>query len=74
MTAQSLLNPLTKRELSMLQLIARGSSNPEIAKDLVLALDTVKLHVYNIFAKLGVKNRMQAVTRARSLGLIADES
>ena len=43
-------------------------------KELVLALDTVKRHVYNIFAKLGVKNRMQAVTRARSLGLIADES
>ena len=72
--AQPLLDPLTKRELGVLQLIARGSSNPEIAKELVLALDTVKRHVYNIFAKLGVKNRMQAVARARSLGLIADES
>jgi LuxR family maltose regulon positive regulatory protein len=74
MTAQPLLDPLTKRELGVLQLIARGSSNPEIAKELVLALDTVKRHVYNIFAKLEVKNRMQAVARARTLGLIADES
>ena len=58
----------------MLQLIARGASNPEIAEKLVLAVETVKRHVYNIFSKLGAKNRIQALTRARALGLIEDES
>ena len=58
----------------MLQLIARGASNPKIAEKLVLAVETVKRHVYNIFSKLGAKNRIQALTRARALGLIEDES
>ena len=69
-----LLDPPTKRELDVLQLIARGASNQEIAEELVFAVDTVKRHVYNIFSKLGVSNRIQALTRARALGLIEDES
>lgn len=73
-TTQPLLDPLSKRELDVLQLIVRGASNPEIAEELVLALDTVKRHVYNIFSKLAVKNRIQAVTRARALGLLSEES
>jgi len=55
-------------------LIARGDSNPEIAGELVLSVDTVKRHVYNIFSKLGVRNRIQAVARARDLGLLSEES
>jgi LuxR family maltose regulon positive regulatory protein len=74
MTVRPLLDPLTKRELDVLQLIARGASNPEIAEKLVLAVETVKRHVYNIFSKLGAKNRIQALARARALGLIEDES
>jgi len=70
--AQPLLNPLSERERDVLPLLARGDSNPEIAEVLVLSVDTVKRHVYNIFSKLGVKNRVQAVTRARALGLLSE--
>ena len=51
-------------------MIAEGRSNQEISALLYLALNTVKRHVYNIFTKLDVKNRTQAVSRARQLGLI----
>ncbi len=74
MTAQPLLDPLSERELEVLHLIARGDSNQEIAQTLVLAIDTVKRHVSNIFSKLGVHTRVQAVARARSFGLLSDES
>ena len=57
----------------MLQLIARGDSNQEIAEGLVITLDTVKRHVTHIFEKLGVHNRVQAVARARALDLLSDE-
>ena len=72
-TAQPLLDPLSKRELEVLRLIGRGASNPEIAQELVLAVDMVKRHVYNIFSKLGVNNRIQALARARALGLLPEE-
>ena len=71
-TAQPLLDPLSERELEVLHLIAQGDSNQEIAETLVLAIDTVKRHVSNIFSKLGVHTRVQAVARARSLGLLSD--
>jgi LuxR family maltose regulon positive regulatory protein len=70
---QSLINPLSERELDVLQLMARGDSNQEIADRLVITLDTVKRHVTHIFEKLGVHNRVQAVARARTLGLLSDE-
>ncbi len=70
---QPLIEPLSERELEVLQLIARGDSNQEIAEVLVIALDTVKRHVTHIFEKLGVHNRVQAVARARALGLLSDE-
>jgi LuxR family maltose regulon positive regulatory protein len=73
-TAQPLLDPLSERELEVLQLIARGDSNPEIAKELVLSVDTVKRHVYNIFSKLGVKKRIKALARAHDLGLLSEKS
>ena len=68
--AQPLLEPLSERELQVLLLMADGASNQEIAQKLVIAYDTVKRHVGHIFAKLGVQNRMQAVRRAKELGLL----
>ena len=70
---QQLVEPLSERELEVLHLLAHGNSNQEIAEVLVIALDTVKRHVTHIFEKLGVHNRVQAVARARALGLLSDE-
>jgi LuxR family maltose regulon positive regulatory protein len=61
---------LSAREVEVLNLIAEGKSNQEISAELYLALNTVKRHAYNIYAKLGVKKRTQAVSIARQLGLI----
>jgi LuxR family transcriptional regulator, maltose regulon positive regulatory protein len=66
-----LLEPLTARELDVLRLLGTGKSNREIAEELVVSLDTVKRHVSNLFDKLGVANRTQAVNKARELGLLA---
>jgi LuxR family maltose regulon positive regulatory protein len=66
-----LIEPLSDRELQVLQLIAEGLTNPEIASRLYLATNTVKAHTRNIYGKLGVHNRTQAVARARSLGLLS---
>jgi len=71
---KGLIEPLSDRELEILELIAQGLSNDEIAGRLYISLSTVKGHTTNIFSKLGVKNRTQAVTWARSLGLIATDS
>lgn len=61
---------LSGREIEVLMLIAEGKSNQEISDQLFLALNTVKRHAYNIYTKLNVKKRTQAVVRARQLGLI----
>ena len=71
--AQPLLDPLSQRELEVLQLVAVGASNREIAMALVVAPGTVKLHVSHILSKLGVKSRTRAILRARDLGLLIDE-
>jgi LuxR family maltose regulon positive regulatory protein len=68
--AQSLTEPLSQRELEVLQLIAEGLSNREISERLFLALITVKGHNRNIFRKLQVRRRTEAVARARKLGLL----
>jgi LuxR family maltose regulon positive regulatory protein len=68
--AQPLIEPLSQRELEVLQLIAQGLSNDEIGKRLFLALDTVKGHNRKIFDKLQVQRRTEAVARARALGLL----
>jgi LuxR family transcriptional regulator, maltose regulon positive regulatory protein len=68
--ADQLIELLSKRELEILQLIGEGCSNQEIADRLVITLHTVKKHSSNIFAKLGVTSRTQAVARARQLGLL----
>jgi LuxR family maltose regulon positive regulatory protein len=65
-----LVVPLTARELEVMGLLAAGRSNPAIAEELVITLDTVKRHVTHILDKLGAANRIQAVTRARELGLL----
>lgn len=65
-----LIEPLTQRELEVLQLIAQGLSNQEISERLFLALDTVKGHNRKIFDKLQVQRRTEAVARARELGLL----
>jgi LuxR family maltose regulon positive regulatory protein len=69
-TVQSLIEPLSQRELEVLQLIAQGLSNHEISNRLFLALDTVKGHNRRIFEKLQVQRRTEAVARARELGLL----
>jgi len=65
-----LVDQLTTRELEVLALLAAGTSNPGIAGQLVVTLDTAKKHVSHILGKLGAANRTEAVTRARQLGLI----
>ena len=65
-----IVEPLSEREMEVLELIAEGLSNPEIASRLFLALNTVKAHTRNIYGKLDVHNRTQAVARARTLGLL----
>ena len=65
---------LTPRQLDVLKLLARGKSNKEIARELVLSTGTVRIHVQNIIAKLGVSDRTGAVVRAIELGLITPES
>ena len=67
---EDLIEPLSKRELEIISLIAAGLSNREIAAALYISLSTVKGHTSNIFGKLCVKNRTEAVARGRSLGLL----
>ncbi|MGE5289849.1 MAG: LuxR C-terminal-related transcriptional regulator [Micromonosporaceae bacterium] len=69
-----LVEPLTARELEVLQLLAAGTPNQAIAQQLVVSLDTVKKHVSHVLGKLGAANRTQAVSRARELGLIPSAS
>jgi predicted ATPase/DNA-binding CsgD family transcriptional regulator/transcriptional regulator with XRE-family HTH domain len=71
--AQPLPDPLSQREMEVLQLLAGGASNQEIATTLVVTPGTVKLHVSHILSKLGVNSRTRAVIHARDLGLLPDE-
>jgi LuxR family maltose regulon positive regulatory protein len=61
---------VTARERSILEFIAKGQSNKEIAKTLGVAPETIKTHVKRIFVKLSAESRAQAVVRAQSLGLL----
>ena len=65
-----LIEPLSQQEFNILQLMAQGHTNPEIARKLVLAVSTVRWYARQIFRKLGVHNRTQAATQARKLNLI----
>jgi len=66
----AMLDPLTPRELEIVRLICAGYSGPEIAEELVLAYNTVRKHISNIYGKLGVRSRTQAIACARDLGLV----
>ncbi len=65
-----LLEPLSDRELEILRLIETGATNREIADKLYIAVSTVKTHINNLYGKLGVSNRVQALARARELSLL----
>ncbi len=67
---EPLIEPLSERELEVLQLVAAGLSNREIAQELYIAVGTVKRHTNHIYGKLGVHSRTQAVARSRELGLL----
>ena len=69
-TAAGLVEPLSPREIEILRLLANGSTNREIANELVLAEGTVKNHVTNILTKLDVSDRTRAAIKARELGLL----
>ena len=68
---KSLVEPLSERELEVLGLIAEGLTNKEIGLRLHVTLSTVKGHTSNIYGKLGVKNRTQAIAIAQNLGLLS---
>jgi LuxR family maltose regulon positive regulatory protein len=70
--AGELVEALSERELEVLQLMARGLTNPEIAERLYLSPNTLKAHAQNIYQKLDVHSRVQAVNRGRELGLLTD--
>lgn len=65
-----LIEPLSEREVEVLQLVADGLSNREIAASLIISVGTVKKHLNNIFGKLEVRSRTQAVAQAREVGLV----
>jgi LuxR family maltose regulon positive regulatory protein len=67
---QKLPEPLTPRELDVLQLLANGYSNQDVCNELFLAISTVKGYNQNLFGKLGVRRRTEAILKARMLGLI----
>ena len=64
---------LTSRELEVLQLLARGRRNAEIADELVLSIKTVEMHISNLLAKMRARSRSEAIRAAYQKGLLADE-
>jgi LuxR family maltose regulon positive regulatory protein len=69
-TKSELVESLSERELEVLRLIAEGLTNQEIANGLYLSLNMVKVHTRNMYGKLGVNNRTQAVAKVRALGIL----
>ena len=61
---------ISDREYQVLELLAKGHSNQEIADSLFISLNTIKTHIANLYQKLGVSRRTQAVNKARSLNLV----
>ena len=70
-SASALVEPLTPRELEVLQLMAQGMTNQQIADELIISVGTAKWYTSEIYGKLGVSNRTQAVVRAREFDLLA---
>src|SRR6202035_2051345 len=69
-TRQVLVEPLSERELEVLRLLGTDLSGPQIARELVVSLNTMRSHTKNIYTKLGVNTRRAAVRRANELGLL----
>ena len=67
-SAETPVEPLTRREREILGLLAEGLSGPEIAEQLTLAISTVKSHIENAYSKLGASSKREALTRAQALG------
>jgi LuxR family maltose regulon positive regulatory protein len=67
---QSLINPLSHRELDVLRLLDSDLTGPDIARQLYVSLNTLRTHTKSIFTKLDANNRATAVRRARHLGLL----
>jgi LuxR family maltose regulon positive regulatory protein len=65
-----MMDPLSPREMDVLSLISKGMSNQEIANALFLSKNTIKSHNINIYRKLNVNNRNQAVCKAQLLGIL----
>ena len=66
-----LIEPLSERELDVLRLLGTDLDGPDIARRLIVSLNTVRTHTNHVYAKLGVSNRRAAVRRARELGLLS---
>jgi len=66
-----LIEPLSERELEVLRLLGTGLNGPEIARELVVSLNTMRTHTKNIYSKLGVNDRRAAVRRAKELDLFS---
>ena len=67
---QDLIDPLSARELDVLRLLGSDLDGPDIARELVVSLNTMRTHTKNIYTKLGVTNRRAAVRRAEELDLL----
>jgi len=65
-----IIEPLSKREMDVLSMLAKGHSDKQIAQDLVIARETVHKHLKNIYGKLDVHSRTEAIVRARQLNLL----
>ncbi|MCJ7660127.1 MAG: LuxR C-terminal-related transcriptional regulator, partial [Anaerolineales bacterium] len=65
-----LVDPLSEREVEVLRLLQTNLSSPEIADELIIAVSTVRTHIKNIYGKLGVHSRTQAVDEAKDLGIL----
>jgi LuxR family maltose regulon positive regulatory protein len=65
-----LAEPLSERELEVLRLLAAGYKYKEVAERLVISMNTVRSHTKNVYSKLNVNNRTQAITRAKELNML----
>jgi ATP/maltotriose-dependent transcriptional regulator MalT len=68
--SNALIEPLSEREREVLRLLAAGLESPEIARELIIGVSTARTHIKNIYGKLDVHGRVQAIERARALGLV----
>jgi LuxR family maltose regulon positive regulatory protein len=63
-------DPLSERELVVLRMLVTDLTTPEIAEDLVVSVNTVRTHIKNIYGKIGVHSRFEAISKAKELGLL----